>query len=85
MRPVFSRALVTLGLALLFVPAAAQIGTTRPGDPLPGITPREFEEFRLGLDTFTGVETVDDGLGPAFNGTSCGACHAFRRSAESIR
>ena len=22
------------------------------GDPLPGMTPREFEEFRLGLDDF---------------------------------
>ena len=64
------------GLALLAVPAAGQIATTRPGDPLASVTPREFEEFRLGLNAFTGVETVDDGLGPAFNGTSCSACHS---------
>ena len=74
------RAFAALGLgialAILIVPAAAQNGTPQPGDPLPGITPREFEEFRLGLSTFTGVETVDDGLGPAFNATSCGACHS---------
>ena len=46
-----------------------------PGDPLPGITPGEFEEFRLGLDDFLEVETSEEGLGPAFNGTSCAVCH----------
>src|SRR5262249_12509815 len=46
-----------------------------PGEPLPGVTPREFSEFRLGLDDFTEVETAEDGLGPAFNGTSCAVCH----------
>ncbi len=35
----------------------------------------EFEEFRLGLDDFLEVETAEEGLGPAFNGTSCAACH----------
>lgn len=47
----------------------------KPGDPLPGLTATEFTEFRLGLDDFTEVETVEDGMGPAFNGTSCAACH----------
>lgn len=47
----------------------------QPGDPLPGITPTEFSEFRLGLEDFTEVETPEEGLGPAFNGTSCAACH----------
>jgi CxxC motif-containing protein (DUF1111 family) len=42
---------------------------------LPGITPVEFSEFRLGLEDFTEVETAEEGLGPAFNGTSCAACH----------
>lgn len=46
-----------------------------PGDPLPGLTPAELEEFRLGVDDFLEVETADEGLGPAFNGTSCAACH----------
>jgi hypothetical protein len=40
------------------------------GTPLLGITPVEFEEFRLGLDDFLEVEASDEGLGPAFNGTS---------------
>ena len=66
--------ITTWALALLIVPLAGQ--ALRPGDPLAGITPREFDAFRVGLNAFTGVETVEDGLGPAFNGTSCGACHS---------
>ena len=60
---------------LLLAPLAGQSGVAQPGDPLPGITPNEFAQFRLGLTTFAEVEGVEDGLGPAFNGTSCAACH----------
>jgi hypothetical protein len=56
--------------------AGGQARDVFPGDPLPGLTPREFEEFRLGLDDFTEVETSEEGLGPAFNGTSCAVCHS---------
>ncbi len=45
------------------------------GDPVVGITPREFQEFRLGLEDFREVEEASDGLGPLFNGTSCAVCH----------
>ena len=63
--------------ALLWVTAllSAQARVTQPGEPLAGVTPAEFEEFRLGLDDFLEVETAEEGLGPAFNGTSCAACH----------
>ncbi len=66
------------GAALVWVVSALVLGQARsvqPGDPLPGLTPPEFEEFRLGLDDFLEVETAEEGLGPAFNGTSCAACH----------
>ena len=53
----------------------AQGSGTGPGAPLRGLTAREFSEFRLGLDDFLEVETAEDGLGPAFNGTSCAVCH----------
>jgi CxxC motif-containing protein (DUF1111 family) len=53
----------------------SQARISRPGDPLPGLTSREFSEFRLGLDDFTEVESSEEGLGPAFNGTSCAVCH----------
>lgn len=51
--------------------------TAIPGSPLAGITGRELELFRAGLDDFSEVETADDGLGPAFNGTSCAVCHSI--------
>jgi CxxC motif-containing protein (DUF1111 family) len=53
----------------------AQLRGPAPGEALPGVTPAEFEEFRLGLDDFLEVETAEEGLGPAFNATSCAACH----------
>lgn len=65
-------ALAVLVASVLF----AQQRVPVPGDPLPGLTPVEFEEFRLGLDDFLEVETSEEGLGPAFNGTSCAACHS---------
>jgi len=45
------------------------------GGPIAGLSPSEFSEFRLGLDDFLEVETAEEGLGPAFNGTSCAVCH----------
>jgi CxxC motif-containing protein (DUF1111 family) len=53
-----------------------QARQAQAGEPLPGLTPREFSEFRLGLDDFTEVESAEEGLGPAFNGTSCAVCHS---------
>ena len=68
---------ITTAVALLAGSAIAwaQLRTPLPGDPLSGITPVEFEEFRLGLDDFLEVETAEEGLGPAFNGASCAVCH----------
>lgn len=68
--------LLTLLVAVLFGLARSQSPALLPGDPLPGITAFEFERFLLGLEDFTEVETPQDGLGPAFNGTSCAACHS---------
>ena len=52
---------------------------TEFGDPVQGITAREFELFRLGLGDFTEVENPDEGLGPVFNGRSCAECHSIPR------
>jgi len=69
-----------LGLWVLLVglriDGHGQEASALPGGPLRGITPVEFSEFRLGLDDFTEVETAEEGLGPAFNGTSCAVCHS---------
>ena len=69
--PVFAAATVAWTVTVVFAQRPV-----RPGDPLPGITAREFTEFRLGLDDFTEVETSEEGLGPAFNATSCAVCHS---------
>ena len=45
------------------------------GDPLTGITPREFEAFRIGLEDFKEIEQPSEGLGPLFNAAGCAACH----------
>jgi CxxC motif-containing protein (DUF1111 family) len=79
MRPVTS-ILGVLAATLLLVLCArltvtGQSAGPLPGDPLPGLTPLEFSEFRLGLEDFLEVETAGEGLGPAFNGVSCAACH----------
>ena len=71
-----ARAAVGAVAVMLVSVGAGQVRELVPGDPLPGITPIEFAEFRLGLDDFTEVETAEDGLGPAFNGTSCAVCHS---------
>ena len=63
---------LTIASALL---VHAQIPSSNPGDPLPGLSPVELAEFRGGLDLFNDDFVVNDGLGPAFNGTNCSQCH----------
>ena len=53
---------------------SAQAPST-PGSVLAGTTPREFEEFRIGLEDFREIEEASEGLGPLFNGTGCASCH----------
>ena len=66
-----------IGIAIAAFTTALSTAQTRSalGTPLAGITPVEFQEFRLGLDDFLEVEFSEEGLGPAFNGTSCAVCH----------
>ena len=65
---------LVLVVSLTWIGVFAQ-STAGAGDPLPGITPREFEEFRIGLDDFREIEQPSEGLGPLFNGAGCAACH----------
>ncbi len=75
---VVKRRTLLFGAAGLLVAAMIRVSAQSPvvaGDPLPGITPREFQEFRLGLEDFREVEEASEGLGPLFNGTGCAVCH----------
>ncbi|HYR97299.1 MAG TPA: di-heme oxidoredictase family protein [Candidatus Binatus sp.] len=63
----------------LLVPIALTLSRSAAGefgDPLPGLTPDELQRFSDGRTAFDKVEGVADGLGPVFNGTSCGGCHS---------
>ncbi len=51
-------------------------GAPAVGDSLPGLTADQQSAFDEGRTEFAAVESVTDGLGPVFNGNSCGACHA---------
>jgi CxxC motif-containing protein (DUF1111 family) len=59
-----------IGVSTVDIPLA---GT--PGAPLAGLTAEQLEEFADGLEDFAEEEEVEDGLGPVFNGASCGNCH----------
>jgi len=71
---------------------AARVGA-QPAPPKPteaatgfdGLTNGVSPQDVLGLDraTFDEVETADDGLGPTYNATSCGGCHATPQSGGS--
>ena len=55
---------------------SGQTPQSTPGDPLPRILPIELIEFNEALGEFAAVETpLINGVGPAFNGTSCAGCH----------
>jgi len=51
-------------------------GPAGAGGPISGLTVKEGKFFNAGLDTFSEVEGVTDGLGPRFNLDSCAGCHA---------
>ena len=77
MRMRWTLAAATLALGgVLAALAAAQAPVPTFGDPLPGLVPAEFERFVIGRDDFLEVETAEEGLGPAYNATSCAVCHS---------
>ncbi|MCP4838926.1 MAG: hypothetical protein GY894_06150 [Planctomycetes bacterium] len=47
----------------------------RMGEALEGLAPSQLERFELGRIQFERNITVDEGLGPVFNQTSCASCH----------
>ena len=46
------------------------------GAPLPDLKADELAAFTAGREEFEAVETPEGGLGPIFNGSSCGGCHS---------
>jgi CxxC motif-containing protein (DUF1111 family) len=68
------------GIALLVLSSLAfttdrNVGTPNFGEPLAGLTSDQLARFNAGKTEFSGVETVEEGVGPIFNDVSCGNCH----------
>lgn len=70
---VMSSTLLSVWALIVFAQAGPLV---LPGSPLAGLTSQELELFRMGREDFSEVETAEDGLGPAYNGTGCSSCHA---------
>ena len=64
----FVRASSTLLAMVSFVLMADLMAqrTVQPGDPLPGLSPTESEQFLAGREDFLEVEDAEEGLGPAY-------------------
>lgn len=54
---------------------AAPPPQTKAGQPLPGLTANQAFQFAEGREYYTTPLTVAQGLGPAFNQSSCASCH----------
>ncbi len=71
---------LTVGIPLLALSISPRVirgqGSPVTGDPLPGLTASELELFKDGKMEFEEEEDVSKGLGPIFNGRSCGECHS---------
>ncbi len=83
-RTVFALALTTAALPITAIwrvgaqtggPPPVQTTTLVLGQSLPGLNDAEKADFSAGLASFVTTEQRSDGLGPVFNGTSCGECH----------
>lgn len=67
--------------ALVLLAGCDALLTETPDDadlmdaPLPGLTDEQLRIFLEGDEAFEETFTVQTGLGPLFNNTSCGACH----------
>lgn len=55
-----------------------------PEGALPGLTAAQITAFEAGREAFDEVEGAADGLGPIFNGRSCGECHPRGGGSERI-
>src|ERR1700726_3010940 len=92
MRPFVSKfefaitfALLALGMFVCVGSAFAQSAAVDPGPrgapagagaPIAGLSPDQTDFFNDALMRFQHTEGVVNGLGPTFNGDSCGICHS---------
>ena len=70
---------ISITVAAVFVTATCALAQVqlqpRMGDAFPGLTADQQIRFDLGRAAYMRNITVEEGLGPIFNQTSCGSCH----------
>jgi CxxC motif-containing protein (DUF1111 family) len=67
--------LILFEIALFPSLSSADLSFILPGAPIPGLLFDQADHFKDGRGRFLRVEDVAQGLGPAYNGTSCAGCH----------
>ena len=70
---------IVLGLLALHLAGEQQVN---PGGPLPGVTSRELELFRIGREDFMEVETAEEGLDRSSMDSPAPSATTFRQWAE---
>jgi CxxC motif-containing protein (DUF1111 family) len=68
-------ALVSVPLFVSGALAVTKQGPPPLGGPIEGLTAAQTQDFEDGRSQFLETEGPGNGLGPVFNGTSCGECH----------
>ncbi|MCH2135435.1 MAG: hypothetical protein MK101_02510 [Phycisphaerales bacterium] len=68
---------MTVGSSLLMacVLAGGPMLQPRMGEPLAALSDQQLDLFWVGLEDYLKNFSVDEGLGPGFNQTSCASCH----------
>jgi len=66
---------ITLLAVVAVCPLLEAAAPPRMGEPLDGLTAGQLERFALGRIQYERNITVEEGLGPVFNQTSCASCH----------
>ena len=68
-------AAISAAFIAAWIPAAAVPPQPRAGEPLADLSSSQQLRFHLGLEAYETPLSTARGLGPAFNQTSCAACH----------
>jgi CxxC motif-containing protein (DUF1111 family) len=67
---------LSVGVACAQSDPGPRSGAPGAGTPITGLSDAQTGFFNDGAARFNSTHGVDDGLGPTFNGDSCGLCHS---------
>ncbi len=74
--PVLAQSVSSSNLSSQAKDPGVRAGSVNAGQPISALTPGQLQYFNDGFARFNEVDQVSNGLGPTYNATSCGSCHA---------